>query len=36
MKIEYGERADLPYLRLNPRPQQILNQRVSDDIDLGG
>jgi uncharacterized protein YuzE len=37
MKIEYDERADLLYLRLDPRTQDVLNRRVSDDVvlDLG-
>jgi uncharacterized protein YuzE len=34
MKIEYDQRADLLYLRLDPRAQQVLNQRVSEDIVL--
>lgn len=34
MKIEYDEKADLLYLRLDPRSQQVLNQRVSDDVVL--
>ncbi len=34
MKIEYDERADLLYLQLDPRSQQVLNQRVSEDIVL--
>ena len=32
MKIEYDEKADLLYLRLDPRSKQVLNQRVSDDV----
>jgi uncharacterized protein YuzE len=34
MKIEYDEKADLLYLRLDPRTQQVLNQRVSDHVVL--
>jgi len=34
MKVQYDERADLLYLRLDPRPQEVLNRRVSDDIVL--
>jgi uncharacterized protein YuzE len=34
MKIEYDVKADLLYLRLDPRSQQVLNQRVSDDVVL--
>jgi uncharacterized protein YuzE len=34
MKIEYDERADLPYLRLDPRTQYALNRRVSKDVVL--
>ena len=34
MKIEYDERADLLYLRLDPRMQDVLNRRVSDDVVL--
>ncbi len=34
MKIEYDERADLLYLRIDPRSQQVVNRRVSDDIIL--
>jgi uncharacterized protein YuzE len=34
MKIEYDERADLLYLRIDPRSQQVVNRRVSDDIVL--
>jgi uncharacterized protein YuzE len=34
MKIEYDEHADLLYLRLDPRTQEVLNHRVSDDIVL--
>ncbi len=37
MKIEYDEQADVLYLRLDPRPQELVNKRVSEDIvlDLG-
>ncbi len=34
MKIEYDEQADLLYLRLDPRPQELVNKRVSDEIVL--
>jgi uncharacterized protein YuzE len=34
MKIEYDEHADLLYLRLDPRTQDVLNRRVSDDVVL--
>ena len=34
MKIEYDERADLLYLRLDPRTQDVVNRRVSDDVIL--
>jgi uncharacterized protein YuzE len=37
VKIEYDERADLLYIRLDPRSQQVLNKRVSADmvLDIG-
>ena len=37
MKIEYDERADLLYLRLDPRPQDVTSRRVSQEmvLDLG-
>jgi uncharacterized protein YuzE len=34
MKIEYNKRADLLYLRLDARFQQVTNQRVAEDIVL--
>ena len=34
MNIEYNKRADLLYLRLDARSQQVTNQRVADDIVL--
>ncbi len=34
MKIEYNEKSDLLYLRLDPRAQDVLNRRVSDDVVL--
>jgi len=34
MKIEYDERADLLYLRLDPRSQSVINTRVSGDVVL--
>jgi len=37
MRIEYDKRADFLYLRLDPRTQDVLNRRVSDDVvpDIG-
>jgi uncharacterized protein YuzE len=34
MKIEYDEKADLLYLRLDTRAQKVMNQRVSEDVVL--
>jgi uncharacterized protein YuzE len=34
MKIEYDERADLLYLRLDSRSQNVINTRVSGDVVL--
>jgi uncharacterized protein YuzE len=34
MKIEYDERADLLYIRLDLRSQQVQNKRVSEDVVL--
>ena len=37
MRIEYIQKADLLYVRFDPRPQEVTNRRVSDHIvlDLG-
>ena len=37
MQILYNSKTDLLYLRLDDRKQQVINQRLSDDIvlDLG-
>ena len=37
MKIEYDEKADLLYMRLDVRAQEVLNRRISEDVvlDLG-
>jgi uncharacterized protein YuzE len=37
MQITYNVKADLLYLRLDDRKQQVINKRVSEDIvlDLG-
>ena len=34
MKIEFDRRADLPYVRFDPRSQEVTNRRVSQDIVL--
>jgi uncharacterized protein YuzE len=34
MRIEYDQRADLLSIRLDPRTQQVLNTRVTDDVVL--
>ncbi len=34
MRIEYVQKADLLYVRLDPRPQEVTNRRVSEDIVL--
>ncbi len=34
MNILYNDRADLLYIRLDDRKQQVINRRVSDDIVL--
>jgi uncharacterized protein YuzE len=34
MRIEYIQKADLLYVRFDPRPQDVTNRRVSDDIVL--
>jgi len=34
MNIMYNDKADLLYIRLDDRKQEIINRRVSDDIVL--
>jgi uncharacterized protein YuzE len=34
MRIEYVQKADLLYVRFDPRPQEVINRRVSEDIVL--
>ena len=34
MTIEYDQKTDLLYLRLNPNSQDVINQRVAEDIVL--
>ena len=34
MKIEYVQKADLLYVRFDPRPQEVANRRISEDIVL--
>jgi uncharacterized protein YuzE len=34
MKIEYVTKADLLYVRFDPRPQEVTNRRVSEDVVL--
>jgi uncharacterized protein YuzE len=34
MKIEFDRRADLIYVRFDPRSQEVTNRRVSQDIVL--
>ncbi len=34
MKIEYVQKADLLYVRFDPRPQEVTNRRVAEDIVL--
>ena len=34
MKIEFDRRADLLYVRFDPRSQEVTNRRVSQDIVL--
>ncbi len=34
MNISYNDRTDLLYIRLDDKKQQIINQRLSDDIVL--
>ena len=37
MKVEYDEKTDMLYLRLDPRSQDVINQRVTEDVvfDMG-
>ena len=34
MQVLYNSKTDLLYLRLDDRPQAVINQRVTDDIVL--
>ena len=34
MTVEYDQKTDLLYLRLDPRSQQVTNQRVAEDVVL--
>jgi len=34
MRIEYDQKTDLLYLRLDLRSQDVINQRVADDVVL--
>ena len=34
MTVEYDDRQDLLYLRLDPTPQDVTNRRVSDEVVL--
>lgn len=34
MNISYNEKADLLYIRLDDRKQEIINRRISEDIVL--
>jgi len=34
MLVEYNTKTDLLYIRLDDRPQDVMNRRVSDDIVL--
>ncbi len=34
MKIEYVQKADLLYVRFDPRPQEVTNRRVAEDVVL--
>lgn len=34
MKITYHEKIDLLYIRLDARPQQVINREISEDIIL--
>ncbi|MBF0606980.1 MAG: DUF2283 domain-containing protein [Candidatus Magnetobacterium sp. LHC-1] len=35
MYINYNDRGDILYLRLDDRPQDVVNTRISEDIVLG-
>ena len=37
MKVEYDEKTDMLYLRLDPRSQDVINHRVTEDVvfDMG-
>lgn len=35
MQILYNAKTDLLYLRMDDRPQEVINKRVSEDIVLG-
>ena len=34
MTVEYDQKTDLLYLRLDPRSQEVVNQRVSEEVVL--
>ena len=34
MTIEYNSKTDLLYMRLDPKPQEVINRQVSEDIVL--
>jgi uncharacterized protein YuzE len=34
VKVEYDQKTDLLYLRLDPRSQDVINRKVADDIVL--
>jgi uncharacterized protein YuzE len=34
MQITYNSKTDILYIRLDDRPQAVMNQRISDDIVL--
>jgi uncharacterized protein YuzE len=34
MKIEYVQKSDLLYVRFDPRPQEVTNRRISEDVVL--
>jgi len=34
VRVEYDQKTDLLYLRLDPRSQDVINQRVADDVVL--
>ncbi len=35
MHVSYDDKADLLYIRLDDRRQEVINRRVSDDVVLG-